>query len=107
LVPVGLPYTISKQSNQLLITFKNDPSQFIVSMGSDRSLSGPGAVDVKGEIITGTRKIWMQHYQDNIPVPAAIGLGSQFMQTRPSIAQSATLTIGRPLRRKRASSWLG
>src|SRR5260370_42254626 len=37
-------------------------------MGSDRSLSGPGAVDVKGEIITGTRKIWMQHYQDNIPV---------------------------------------
>jgi len=56
LVPVGLPYTISKQSNQLLITFKNDPSQFIVSMGSDRSLSGPGAVDVKGEIITGTGK---------------------------------------------------
>jgi len=86
---LGLPYTISKQSNQLLITFKNDPSQFIVSMGSDRSLFWSRSGDVKGEIITGTRKIWMQHYQDNIPVAGGYWTWEPIMQTRPSIAQSA------------------
>jgi hypothetical protein len=96
LLPVGLPYTISKQSNQLLITFKNDPSQFSVSMGSDRSLSGPGAVDVKGEIITGTRKIWMQHYQDNIPVAGGYWTWEPIYADKTERCTISTLTIGPP-----------
>ena len=68
LVPNGHSYTITKKGNQLLITVRNEPNQFVLSMGSDESLAGPGPVDVKGQIIAGTRKIWMQHYQDNIPV---------------------------------------
>jgi hypothetical protein len=68
LVPNGHSYTITKRSNQLLITLKNDPSQFVLSMGSDGKLSGPGPMDVKGEIITGYRRIWMQEYHNGIAV---------------------------------------
>jgi hypothetical protein len=96
LVPVRLPYTSSQQSNQLLITFKNDPSQFIVSMGSDRSLSGPGAVDVKGQIITGTRKIWMQHYQNNIPVAGGYWTWEPIYADKTERCTISTLTIGPP-----------
>lgn len=68
LVPNGHSYTITKRPNQLLFTLRNDPSQFVLSMGSDGKLSGPGPVDVKGEIITGYRKIWMQEYHNGIAV---------------------------------------
>lgn len=68
LVPNGHSYTISKQPNQLLITVQSEPSQFVLSMGPDGSLSGPGPVDVKGQIITGYRKIWMQEYRNGIAV---------------------------------------
>jgi hypothetical protein len=68
LVPDGHPYTISKKPNQLLITLQNDPSQFVLSMGSDGKFSGPGPVDVKGNIISGYRKIWMQKYHNGIAV---------------------------------------
>lgn len=68
LVPNGHSYAISKRPNQLLIILKNDPSQFVLSMGSDGKLSGPGPVDVKGEIITGYRRIWMQEYHNGIAV---------------------------------------
>ena len=107
LVPVGLPYTISKQSNQLLITFKNDPSQFIVSMGSDRSLSGPGAVDVKGEIITGTRKIWMQHYQDNIPVAGGYWTWEPIYADKTERCTIGTLTIGPPAPQEKSQLMAG
>jgi len=68
LVPNDHSYTITKRPNQLLINAKNEPSPFILSIGADGSLSGPGPVDVKGEIITGYRQVWMQEYRNGIAV---------------------------------------
>jgi len=68
LVPDAHSYTISKKPNQLLVTLQNDPSQFVLSMGNDGKLSGPGPIYVKGQIITGYRRIWMQEYHNGIPV---------------------------------------
>jgi len=68
LVPNGHSYAISKRPNQLLINVKSEPTAFLLSMGSDGKLSGPGPVDVKGQIITGYRRIWMQEYHNGIAV---------------------------------------
>jgi hypothetical protein len=69
LVPNGHPYTITKKPNQVLINVKSEPAAFVLSMKNDGSLSGPGPIDVKGQIIVGHRDIWMQEYQNNVPVP--------------------------------------
>jgi len=68
LVPNVHSYAIAKRGVQLTIAAGNEPSNFVLSMGSDRSLSGPGALDVKGQIITGYRRIWMQEYINGIAV---------------------------------------
>ena len=68
LVPNGHPYTITKKPNQLLINVKSEPSAFVLSMKNDGSLSGPGPIDVKGQIIVGYRKIWMQEYRNGMAV---------------------------------------
>jgi len=47
----------------------------------------------------------MQHYQDNIPWPAAIGLGSNFMQTDRSIAQSHADHRAAAPRKEPAHGW--
>ena len=68
LEPNSHSYTITKKPNHLLISVRSEPSSFVLSMGSDGSLIGPGAVDVKGQIITGYRKVWMQRYHDGVAV---------------------------------------
>jgi len=68
LVPNGHSYTISKRPDQLLINVKSEPTAFVLSMGSDGKLSGPGPVDVKGQIITGYHRIWVHHYHNGIAV---------------------------------------
>jgi hypothetical protein len=68
LVPNGHSYTITKKPNQLLINVKSEPSAFVLSMKNDGSLSGPGPIDVKGQIIVGYQKIWMQEYRNGIAV---------------------------------------
>jgi hypothetical protein len=64
LVPNSHGYTITKKPNQLLINVKSEPNPFVLSLGNDGKLSGPGPVDVKGEIITGYRNVWMQEYRN-------------------------------------------
>ncbi len=68
LVPNGHAYTITKQPNQLLINVKSEPTPFVLSMGNNGSLSGPGAIDIKGQIITGYNRVWMQEYRNGIAV---------------------------------------
>src|SRR6266852_6393356 len=68
LVPDGHSYTITKNPGQLLINVKNDPSSFVLAMRDDGKLSGPGPVDVKGQIITGYRNLWMQEYRNGAAV---------------------------------------
>jgi hypothetical protein len=69
LVPNDHSYTITKKPNQVLINVKSEPTAFVLSMKNDGSLSGPGTIDVKGQIIAGYRNIWMQEYKNNIAVP--------------------------------------
>jgi hypothetical protein len=66
LVPASLTYSIAKKGSQLLINVQNEPSSFALSMGSDGKLSGPGAIDIKGQIITGYHDVFMQHYINGV-----------------------------------------
>jgi len=78
LIPDGHSYTITKRPNQLLIQVGNVPSSFVLTMGNDGKLIGPGPIDVKGQIITGYERVWMQEYRNNIPVS-----GSGYWDNRP------------------------
>jgi len=69
LVPNDHSYTITKKPNQILINVKSEPTAFVLVSSDDLSLSGPGTIDVKGQIIAGYRNIWMQEYKNNIAVP--------------------------------------
>jgi hypothetical protein len=66
LVPDGHSYTITKKPNQLLVTMNAEPRSIVLAMGNDGKLSGPGTADVKGRIITGYRKVWMQQYINGV-----------------------------------------
>jgi hypothetical protein len=68
LVPNGHAYTIRKQPNQLQIDVQSTPSAFVLSVGNDGKLSGPAAVDINGQIITGYRNVWMQEYRNGVAV---------------------------------------
>ena len=90
LVPNGHAYTIIKRPNQLLIKVGSDPTPFVLSMGNDGSLSGPGPIDVKGEIITGYRRVWMQEYRNGIAIS-----GSGYWDSVPIYApKTERCTIG-------------
>ena len=69
LVPAGHSYAITKKPNQLLITVKSPPNSFALSMGNDGKLSGPGPIDINGQIISGYRRVWMQRYHNGAVVP--------------------------------------
>jgi hypothetical protein len=68
LVPDSHAYTLTKKPNQLLINVNNEPSPFVVAMGSDGKLSGPGPIDIKGQIITDYHNTWMQEYRNGVAV---------------------------------------
>jgi hypothetical protein len=69
LVPDTLSYTITKRPNRLLINVESGPAPFVLSMGNNGELSGPGPTDVNGQIISGYRRVWMQRYHHGAPVP--------------------------------------
>ncbi|HSS99326.1 MAG TPA: hypothetical protein VLK33_19965 [Terriglobales bacterium] len=69
LVPDSFSYTITKKPNQLLINVNSVPSSFVLSMGNDGRLSGPGSIDVSGQIIDHYNRVWMQRYHNGVIVP--------------------------------------
>jgi len=73
LVPNSHSYTITKKQNQLLINVKSEPSSFVLSMGNDGKLSGPGPADITGQIITGYRSYteYKRRVSDNTIVPGS------------------------------------
>jgi hypothetical protein len=73
LEPEGRDYSIAKRGNQLLITIRNEPKPLLVVLGPDGHLSGPGPVDVKGQVIVGYRKYWEEERRvsDNSVVPGS------------------------------------
>jgi hypothetical protein len=69
LLPADHAYTVTKKPNQLLINVKSAPNSFVFSMGNDGKLSGPGPIDINGQIISGYRRVWMQRYHNGVEVP--------------------------------------
>ena len=69
LIPNDHAYTVTKKPNQLLINVKSAPNSFVFSMGNDGKLSGPGPIDINGQIISGYRRVWMQRYHNGVEVP--------------------------------------
>lgn len=53
LVDATHPYTLRKSSATTQIVADNEPNPIVLTLRSDGSLSGPGAIQVKGSIITG------------------------------------------------------
>ena len=53
LVDDNHPYTIRDSGGTTQIVLANEPSPIVLTMRPDRSLDGPGVVQVKGRIITG------------------------------------------------------
>jgi hypothetical protein len=66
--PSSFPRTMAEQGKSFNPPLKSEPSAFVLSMKNDESLSGPGPIDVNGQIIVGYRKIWMQEYRNGIAV---------------------------------------
>jgi hypothetical protein len=59
-------------------------------MGSDGKLSGPGAIDVAGQIITGYKNVWMQEYRNG----AAVAGGGYWTQVPIYAPKTERCTIG-------------
>jgi len=81
LVPDVFSYTISKKPNQLLINVKSEPSSFALSMGNDGRLTGPGSIEVSGQIIDHYERVWMQKYHNGVAVA-----GEGYWDSRPVYA---------------------
>jgi hypothetical protein len=88
LVPDDHDYTITKNPGQLLINVKSEPSSFVLSMRNDGKLSGPGPVEVKGQIITGYSNVWMQEYRNGVAV-AGGGYWTQVPEYAPKTERCA------------------
>lgn len=73
LVAAGHPYSVAKRGSQLLVEVQNEPQAFVLSLGPDGRLNGPGPIDVKGQIIIGYRKIWVEERRvsDNSVIPGS------------------------------------
>jgi hypothetical protein len=68
LVPNSRPYSVEKSGARFIVTVKSQPTPFVLTLGPDGRLSGPGPTDVKGQIIIGYRQVWMQEYRNGTPV---------------------------------------
>src|ERR1041385_2959968 len=78
LVPDAFSYTLTKKPNQLLMNVNSVPTPMVIAMGSDGKLSGPGPIDVKGQIIDHYEKVWMQRYHNGVEVA-----GDGYWDSRP------------------------
>ena len=73
LVDAGHQYSAAKRGSQLLVEVQNEPQAFVLTLGPDGKLNGPGPIDVKGQIIVGYNKIWVEKRRadDNSVVPGS------------------------------------
>jgi hypothetical protein len=52
-LPVGYPYTIEKQPGSLRVRVASKPTPYTLTMRPDGGLTGPGPIDITGNIIIG------------------------------------------------------
>jgi hypothetical protein len=60
LVPDSHTFTIEMRGNQAVLNVQNHPQPYILTFRPDGALAGPGAVDVKGNIIVGNIRSWYE-----------------------------------------------
>ncbi len=53
LIPMQLPYSVERSSNQLLVKVLIQPKPIVLSLKPDGKLSGPGPTDVAGRVVSG------------------------------------------------------
>jgi hypothetical protein len=68
LVPNSHPYAVGRSGGRFTITVKSEPNPYVLILGPDGRLTGPGPMEVKGQIVTGYRRVWMQEYRNGIAV---------------------------------------
>ncbi len=71
LIVASHAYSVAKNGNRFAISVQAEPKPFVMNLAADGSLTGPGPIDIKGQIITGYRKVWMQAYANGQPVVGA------------------------------------
>jgi len=73
LVAEGHRYAVKKEGSRLLIEVQNEPKAFVLALGPDGRLAGPGPIDIKGKIIVGYRTYWVEQRRvsDNTIIPGS------------------------------------
>jgi hypothetical protein len=92
LVPDSLGYSMAKKGDHLLIKVANTPRPFLIDWDPSGKITGPGPVDITGQVITGYRHYWVQkrYAADNTIVP-----GSAHEESEPIYAdKTERCTVG-------------
>jgi hypothetical protein len=61
-------YTVVKNGSRFVISVQAAPKPFVLNLGPDGQIAGPGLTDLKGRVITGYRNVWMQEYRNGMAV---------------------------------------
>ena len=61
-------YAVEKRPGSLQVMVQNEPHTIVLTMRPDGGLTGPGIIDVKGQIITGYHDVTETLYMNNQPV---------------------------------------
>jgi hypothetical protein len=67
LIPVALHYSITKRGTSLVLQVTNEPRPFTLVLGPDGNMTGPGTIDVKGQVVVGYRRytVYTRRVSDN------------------------------------------
>jgi hypothetical protein len=71
LVPNSHAYAVGRSGGRFTLNVKSEPNPFVLTLGPDGRLTGPGLTEVKGQIVTGYRQVWMQEYRNGMTVAGA------------------------------------
>ena len=67
LIPLALKYSITKRGSTLALQMANEPRPFTLVLGSDGNITGPGTIEVKGQVVVGSRTymVYTRRVSDN------------------------------------------
>jgi len=60
LVPESHAFSIVMKGNQAVLNVQNSPQPYMLTFRPDGTLAGPGAIDMKGNIIVGNTRSWYE-----------------------------------------------
>lgn len=71
LVLVGHKYTMEKKGIRFLVHVESEPRSFVLVLGPDGKMAGPGPIDIKGSVIVGYRtyRVAERNTSDNSIIP--------------------------------------